>query len=70
MSIYEQIKSFFHCLLAGVSCGAFGLLFGFFDFAGRVYYDIRGGLSMFLFLFLAGFCACLWDKIKGGQNEQ
>lgn len=70
MSIYEQIKSFFYCLLAGASCGAFGLLFGFYDYAGLVYYDLRGGLFMFLCLFLAGFCACLWETIKQINNDE
>lgn len=70
MTIMQQIKSFLYCFGAGLSCGAFGLLFGFYDYAGLVYYDLRGGLFMFLCLFLAGFCACLWETIKGGNDEQ
>lgn len=70
MTIYEQIKALFSCLACGLAGGAFGLLFGFYDYNGGVYYDINGGVNMFLLLFVAVFVACLWDKIKGGQNEQ
>ena len=62
--IKQQLKDLFNCLLAGLCCGCFGLLFGFFDWQGRIYYDLRGAITMFLMLFVAGFCACLWEKVK------
>jgi hypothetical protein len=62
--IKRQIKDLFNCLLAGLCCGCFGALFGFYDCGGLVYFDLRGACTMFLMLFVAGFCACLWEKVK------
>ena len=70
MTIYEQIKALFCCLACGLAGGAFGLLLGFYDYNGGVYYDINGGVNMFLLLFVAVFVACLWDKIKGGNDDK
>lgn len=60
----QQLKDLFDCLFMGACCGCFGALFGFYDCDGLVYYDLRGGVFMFLLLFIAGFCACLWEKVK------
>ena len=62
--IKQQLKDLLSCLLAGLCCGCFGLLFGFFDWQGRIYYDLRGAITMFLMLFVAGFIACLVEKVK------
>lgn len=65
----KQLKLFANCVLAGVAAGFFGLLFGFYDYAGGVYYDINGGLFMAACFFLAAFVACLVDAIKQYNNN-
>lgn len=67
--IKQQIIDFFTCLLAGLCCGCFGLLFGFFDWQGRIYFDLQGAITMFLLFFVAAFVACLVDKVKQ-YNQQ
>lgn len=63
--IKKQVKDLFSCLLAGMSAGAFaGIFCGFYDYQGRIYFDIYGARNMFLILFLAAFVACLIEKLK------
>lgn len=62
--IKRQLKDICACLLAGACAGGFGFLLGFYDYQGRIYFDIYGARNMFLIFFLGAFIACLIEKLK------
>ena len=68
--IKQQIFALFYCLGAGFCGLVLGLAFGFYDFAGNVYYDLRGGLVMGGVLFVAFFAACLVQCVNDFLHNQ
>lgn len=69
MNTKRQLKDFITCLLAGLCGACFGLLFGFYDWQGNIYFDLQGACNMATILFLACFVACLVEKVKQYNNQ-
>lgn len=68
--IKKQLKDFIYCLACGLCGGAFfGILCGFYDYQGAIYFNYQGARNMFLIFFIAIFCACLIEKIKTYNNK-
>lgn len=68
--IKQQLFDFFTCCGAGFCGACFGLLFGFYDWQGQVYFDLQGAFNIATILFLACFVACLVDKLQQYKNNQ
>lgn len=52
-----------NCLLAWLAGWGLGLLLGFFDYGGGIFYDLRGGLNAGALFAVAFAIAALWAHL-------
>ena len=57
------MKIIFNCLMAWLAGWGLGLLLGFFDYGGGIFYDLRGGLNAGALCAVVFAISTLWGQL-------
>lgn len=63
------MKIIFNCLVAWLSGWGLGLLLGFYDFGGVIYYDLSGALRSGALFACAFAISSLWAQLYKPENN-